>query len=201
MSCPAMRAYFEDTFVVASAFSLKLRRVSNSTGFTVCPVYPFTSIPPKRVQKFINVQPRSTWRKPDRVVLQISTPYMFFADEPVEIEQMHPILGDIETLNWNLIPGRFDIYAWQRTLNCSMEWDCTLGDLTIRQGDPLFFVRFRSENGQRFSVSECAFTGDIKERFRLFRGIASVRRGNFGLFEDAASARAHIKLVQDPAQS
>ena len=196
LSCPALRHYFDNTYMVCSAFTLRLRRVDEQGGFTIRPVYPFTSIAPNRIAKFVKIQPRNTWRKPERVVLQIPTPYLFFADEPIEVEQIHPSLGESDSLNWNLIPGRFDIYAWQRALNFALEWDSPKGDLVLRVGDPMYFLRFHGERPEKHELVEQTMNNQLRERLRLFRGIASVRRGSFGLIADASKAREHIKLME-----
>lgn len=196
LSCPAMRHYFDDTYMVCSAFSLRLRRVTEGKGFTIRPVYPFTSLAANQVSKLVKIQPESTWRKPERVVLQISTPYLFFSDDPIEIEQMHPTLGDSDSLNWNLIPGRFDIFAWQRALNFAAEWDSLRGDFILRTGDPMYFLRFAGDCKKPNELIEFPMSNELRERLRLFRGIAAVRRGTFGLMAEASRARENIKLME-----
>src|SRR3546814_17787653 len=91
---------------------------------------------------------------------------------------MHPSLGESDSLNWNLIPGRFDIYAWQRALNFALEWDSLKGDLVLRVGDPMYFLRFHGERQEKHDLIEQAMNNQLRERLRPFRGIASVRRGS-----------------------
>ena len=109
---------------------------------------------------------------------------------------MHPTLGDSESLNWNLIPGRFDIFAWQRALNFAAEWDSLRGDFILRTGDPMYFLRFAGDCKKPNELIEFPMSNELRERLRLFRGIAAVRRGTFGLMAEASHARENIKLME-----
>jgi len=63
LSCPALRHFFDNTYMVCSAFALRLRRVDEEGGFTIRPVYPFTSIAPNRISKFVKIQSPTAHRE------------------------------------------------------------------------------------------------------------------------------------------
>ena len=108
LSCPAVRSMFQDTFVVKSPFSIKLRAASESGFISIAPVYPFTSVSEKTLKRILKIHARDVWRKPHLVTLQITQPYIFFSDEPITMEQIHPQFGATERINWMLIPAKGD---------------------------------------------------------------------------------------------
>jgi hypothetical protein len=87
LSCPAIRDYFQSTFYITSPFSLRLSCTNSSSGLAIRPVYPFTSLSETKVHEFIKVEPTSSWRNKDIIVLQMPSPYVFFADEQVILKQ------------------------------------------------------------------------------------------------------------------
>jgi len=199
LSCPAVRSYFDGIFFVSAPFSIRLRYVKEDGFISIKPVYPFTSISEAKFPEFVTIEPRETWRNSHTVALQFSSPYLFFADSHATIEQFHPSLVPTSAMNWRVIPGKFDIYSWQRPLNWAIEWDTNLGDLVIRPGEPLYFIKFLDlQNGDgTVELVECEMTQAIQERLRLSRGITGIRKGLVPLMKKAGEARASIKLIGD----
>jgi hypothetical protein len=197
LSCPAVRNYFDGIFFVSSPFSIRLRYTKEDGFISIKPVYPFTSISEAKFREFITVEPRETWSNSHTVALQIPSPYLFFSDTPATIEQFHPSLAQTSTMNWRVIPGKFDIYAWQRPLNWAIEWDTNLGDFVIRPGEPLYFIKFfdMQSGYEPVELVECEMTKEIKERLRLSRGITGIRKGLVPLMKKAGDARLNIKLI------
>lgn len=198
LNCPAVRGYFAGTFVVKSPFSLQLRYGETAGEPVIQPVFPFTSLSPDKAAEFVRVEPRASWRNPKAPILQLPSPYVFFADEPVFIRQEPPNLTTPASTSWRLIPGRFDIYAWQRPLNWAVEWTPAAGDLIIRMGEPLYFVRFESPSAgalEQIELIECPQTPEIQAQLASTRGITSLRRGTFSLFPQAAAKRAGKRLL------
>ena len=199
LSCPAVRNYFDGIFFISSPFSIRLRYVKEDGFISIKPVYPFTSISEAKFREFVTVEPRETWSNSHTVALQIPSPYLFFSDSPVTIEQFHPSLVQTSTMNWRVIPGKFDIYSWQRPLNWAIEWDTNLGDFVIRPGEPLYFIKFCDiEKGYApVELIECEMTQEIKERLRLSRGITGIRKGLVPLMKKAGDIRANKNLIPD----
>lgn len=75
-------------------------------------------------------------------IVGLSSSYLFVADEPVMME-MTPPYNHIDPA-WRMMPGAFNIFNWQRPIVPTFEM---LEDrVTIKRGQPLIYVRFRTEN-------------------------------------------------------
>ena len=117
LSCPAVRSFFDGIYFVGSPFSIQLRYVVEDGFNSIKPVYPFTSISEAKFRELVTIEPQETWTNSHTVALQIPSPYLFFSDTPATIEQFQPSLVQTSNMNWRVIPGKFDIYSWQRPLN------------------------------------------------------------------------------------
>lgn len=199
LSCPAVRQFSEGLFQVASPFSLKLRLIESDSGPAIVPVYPFTSLTEDIINQLVQIEPQSTWGNRNCAVIQIPSPYVFIADEPVIVEQSNPDLTIQSRMNWRVIPGRFDIYSWQRPLNWAFEWDFSCGDFEIRAGEAQYNIRFLPRNYPfgNFSIKliKLAFDKEIKSRLDLTRDIAKIRRGTAQLFSKSASLREKMDFL------
>ena len=73
--------------------------------------------------------------------------YLFYANEPVEMELLDPILlhGQVSR-NVRIIPGSFDISKWIRPIQYAFEVIDSSRPLEFRAGDPLFMIRFKTVN-------------------------------------------------------
>ena len=197
LSCPSVRSYVEDTYVITSPYSIKLRYIEKDEHYEICPVFPFTSIHNSLVNTLVHPEHPSTWRKKNFVTIQIPSPYIFFADEEIFMEQGQPILTDTTKLNWRLIPGKIDIYSWQRPLNWAFEWDISGGDFIIKAGEPIYTLRFFSKSKKPLSVElkEYKMNKKIEDQLELTRGIAQVKTGLNPFFEKAKLKRKKLKLL------
>ena len=197
LSCPAVRSYCDGQYVVTSPYSIKLRCVENEDQFKIFPVYPFTSINDSLIQSLIQIEHPSTWRKKNFITIQVPSPYVFFSDEMIKMEQGHALLTDQTSLNWRVIPGVIDIYSWQRPLNWSFEWDINAGDLIINAGEPIYSLRFfsKSKNPITVELKEYQMNKKINDQLALTRGIATVKKGIKPYFEKAKLKRKKIKLL------
>lgn len=197
LSCPAVRSFSEGQFIVTSPYSIKLRAIAKNNNLEIFPVYPFTSINDTLVKSLIQVEHSSTWRKSNLVTIQIPSPYVFFSDDLIFMEQAHPLLTDQTSLNWRVIPGIIDIYSWQRPMNWSFEWDVNAGDLIINSGEPIYSLRFFSEfkNQIQIKLKEYKINKKIEEQLALTRSIATVKKGIKPFFQKAKLKRKKIKLL------
>jgi hypothetical protein len=63
------------------------------------------------------------WAHPQRPVLQIVTPYVIVADEPVYLNQLPPFnYWKANPLPGLMVPGRFPVDIWPRHLMWAFEW-------------------------------------------------------------------------------
>lgn len=199
LSCPAVRKFSEGIYQVLSPFSLKLRAVENNGVLTIVPVYPFTSLTEEIAKIFIKIEPQETWNSSTTAVVQIPSPYVFISDHKILIEQFSPELSRKSKMNWRVIPGKFDIYAWQRPLNWAFEWDLSCGDFEIRAGEPQYNIRFLPQEQPlencKISLEKLEINKSISERLALTRDVAKIRRGTAQLFSKAAQLRQNKKFL------
>jgi hypothetical protein len=199
LSCPAVRSTVEDIYQIASPFTLHLRAVETHGTLRIVPVYPLTTLSEHLVKMLVSVEPRSAWRTPDRCILQVASPFVFFSDDDVTVEQFDSGLSDRSRMNWRLIPGKFNIYAWQRPVNWAVEWDMSLGDFEIRTGETQYCVRFASAehtpSQSKIVLQEVPLSDVLKDRLRHSGGVSKMRRGTSALMKASAGERVAVKLV------
>ncbi len=101
-------------------------------------------------------------------------------------------------MNWRVIPGKFDIYAWQRPLNWAVEWDTSLDDLIIKAGEPIYFVKFSSVSriASIVNLVEITMNPEIEERLKMSRGITSIRKGLVPIMKNQSASRGQVKLIK-----
>ena len=197
LSCPAVRSYFDNTFYVASPYSIKIKFVEKQNHFQIHPIYPFTSIDEKKFTNLITLEHFSSWKNNHTPIIQIPSPYVFFADEDISIEQSSPLILNQSKINWRTIPGKFNIYAWQRPLNWAFEWDTRLGEFEIKVGDPIYLIKFMHniKKNQNYELKYYDINTKIEQRLKLTKNITSVKKGVNPLIEKLRKDRKKLKLL------
>lgn len=199
LSCPAVRSAAIGLYLVRSPFSLRLRFSRSEEAVSLTPIYPETTLGQNRLAEFLRLEPSNIWRSRDFPVIQFPSPYLFVADEPIDVEQCLPFLADNTKFNWRLIPGRFNIHGWHRPLNWAIEWDTTSGDLFIKQGEPLYYIKFYDVAGARIDspkLVKVPLTDEIKKSLISAIGVSGIQRGTSKLIHQASKNRTG-KLVPD----
>lgn len=197
LSCPAVRSFAQSCYIVKSPYSIKLRAINDGEKIDIFPVYPFTSIHDSLVKKIVQIEHPSTWRAGNTVTIQIPSPYVFFSDQLILMEQGQPMLTEQSKLNWRNIPGIIDIYSWQRPLNWAFEWDLNSGDFIISNNEPIYSLRFfdGSKYLNNIELKEYQMNKKIEEQLALTNGIAKVKKGLKPYFEKAKNKRKKLKLL------
>jgi len=147
MDCPAHKSFIKNFWAVKSPVDLvieydeKLGRVScnqNQMFF----------------DNFILFRTEDFDPEKDLPLFTVAFQYLFVADVPVWIELFPPFLhGGVD--NTRVINGTFDIYNWQRPVDFSFEMLDKRKPVSIKKGQPLFYVRFISENlNDNFNLRE-----------------------------------------------
>lgn len=193
LSCPAVRTAAQGYFAIRSPFSIHLRFKKNEDVASIIPIYPYTTVNETKLGEMIRLEPRDLWRSDDIPLLQIPSPYFFIADEPTDVEQCQPIFADTTSMNWRIISGRFDIYGWQRPLNWAIEWDTKCGDLIVKMGEPLYYVRFYDASGKIIinpDLIKTALTEELRARLNSTFGVTSLQRGTATLIKKASEERS-----------
>ena len=134
--------------------------------------------------------------------LQLTTPYVFLADEPVYMTQLPPICH-YRNPPWPgvLIGGRLPINIWPRPMMWAFEWYEPKQDLILRRGEPWFYVRFETEDPSRpLRLIEAEMTPQLKRISNRRKRRGELRQPHvFSIFDgsrtpskDAASAKAAV---------
>ena len=150
-----------------------------------------STIRSKHLGQMMHLVSRSEWRRPDRPVLQIVTPYLFFADETVFVNQLPPYL-DYADPAWPglLIGGRFPIDVWPRHLMWAFEWHDTKKELVLKRGQPWFYVRFETRNPSApIRLTECELDAEGRAYIDSLSGVTNYVSRTFSLFERARERR------------
>ena len=144
-----------------------------------------------KMAKLVNLVSEPEWRYKDRPTVQIITPYLFLADEPVFLSQVPPFFHYLRT-PWpgTLFGGRFPLHVWPRQLMWAFEWHDTSKDLVLKRGDPWFYVTFETMPQDRaVTVVEAQMTDDVKAYTEQISGAVNYVNQTFSLFKTAEKRR------------
>ena len=139
------------------------------------------------------------WRHPQRPIIQIITPYLFLADEPVWLTQLPPLHAYLPA-PWPglLIGGRYPIDVWPRTLMWAFEWHDPAKDLVLKRGEPWFAVRFETMDPSRKTrLIKTKLTPMLEDYIQGLEGVSNYVRGTFSLFDVARRRRPKTLLAPE----
>lgn len=92
-------------------------------------------------------------------IIGFNASYVFVADQPTVIEFLPPY-NDVDPA-WRLMPGNFNIYYWQRPVLPTFEM--LQNTVTLKRGQPLAYLRFRSENlKETFALTKIERTPELE---------------------------------------
>lgn len=133
--CPAFIETVKNTFVLSSPISLDV-------DFN-----PSKQLASASNQNLYSLKARIDDATDHRIV-QFGFNYLFFAEKPVKITQMHPYLHhNTFTENSNTLLGEFDCGKWLRPLQAAFVLDPKKKDYSykIKRGDVYAYIRFHTE--------------------------------------------------------
>ena len=158
---------------------------------------PMSALRDGALADLIVLHPHDEWRSPDRPLLQMRLPYVFISDEPVYMSQLPPFQHMRETpLPGLMIPGRFPINIWPRTLTWAFEWHDINAALSLRRGDPLFYVLFEVfPQSRAVQLIEAERTPELQAYLQEISGVVNYVNQTFSLFKSAEKLRP-AQLVQ-----
>ena len=155
-----------------------------------------SAIRPSALNEMLAIVGRNEWRHPDRPIIQFVTPYLFVADEPVYLAQFPPFTGyNMNEWPGVLIGGRFPIHVWLRQMMWGFEWFDTTKPLSLRRGDPWFYVRFETTDPSRpVRLVEAEWTPEMREYQKGATTVANYMNRTFSLFKVAEQRRPKTLL-------
>ena len=196
--CPAVLNLESRYFIVKCPFNIHLGferdndgkpRLKNKMGDR-------SPVRANKLGQLVTLMAEPEWRYKDRPTLQIKTPYLFLADEPVFISQVPPFMHYLQA-PWpgTLFGGRFPIHVWPRPLMWGFEWHDVARDLILRRGDPWFYVSFETVPADRaIALVEAEVTPELEEYIQQISGAVDYVNQTFSLFRTAEKRRPKTLL-------
>jgi hypothetical protein len=196
--CPAVINLESRYFLIKCPFDIHLRferdkdgraRLKNAAGEK-------SPVRSGKLADLVKLVNEPEWRYADRPTLQIQTPYLFIADEPVFISQLPPFLDYLQR-PWpgTLFGGRFPLHVWPRPLMWAFEWHDTTKDLILKRGDPWFYVNFETVPADRaVTLVRAEMTPELEEYTTQITGAVNYVNQTFSLFKTAEKRRPKTLL-------
>jgi hypothetical protein len=191
--CPAVINLESRYFVVKCPVSIHLGFERDATGKARLKNMMGERSPVRggKLAQLVTLVAEPEWRYKDRPTIQIKTPYLFLADEPVYITQTPPFMHYLQA-PWpgTLFGGRFPIHIWPRALMWAFEWHDLSKDLILRRGNPWFYVGFETLPADRpINVVEAEMTPELEEYTQQITGAVGFVNQTFSLFQSAERRR------------
>lgn len=157
----------------------------------------------KHLNALLTLVSEREWRHPDKPILQIITPYIFLADEPVYMTQLPPFHHyNKDAWPGTLLSGRLPIHIWLRPMMWAFEWHDTTRPLRLRRGDPWFYVRFETHDPTRpVRLFEADMTPAVDEYIKGASAVSNYVTNTYALFKTAQARRPDRLLVRKPRGS
>jgi hypothetical protein len=198
--CPAMLDHEARLFEVACPIDLRVKLAKDDKGqlTLVNTAGDQSTIRSKHLGQMLVLVPQKEWRKKDRPVIQIITPYLFLADEPIYMTQL-PAFNHYQPnpLPGVLVGGRFPIDVWPRHLMWAMEWHDTSRELILKRGEPWFYVRFEAQDPSRpIKLVEAEMTPVLTEYLKGVSSVTNYVNRTFALFKTARERRPKTILTR-----
>ena len=191
--CPAILNLESRYFLVRCPFDLNISFTRGKEGRPALVLNDGSAAAVRKdaMNRQLTLVAESEWRYPDRPTIQLSLPYIFFADEPVYITQLAPFMHYVSPA-WpgTIFGGRFAIMNWPRPLMWGFEWHDIKQPLKIKRGDPLFYLHFEVDRPDRaIQMIETEITPEVDAYIKHISGAVSYANQTFSLFEQAARVR------------
>jgi hypothetical protein len=198
--CPSVLDHEARLFEVPCPFDLELGLRADEKGVLqlVNALGDHSPIRAKHLGQLSALVSRREWRHPDRPLVQIITPYVFLADEPVFMTQMPPFHHyRAQQLPGTLVGGRLPIHIWPRQMMWALEWYDTKQTIKLKRGEPWFTVRFETMDPSRpVRLIEAERTPELAEYMAGLTGVANYVRRTYSLFATAKDRRPAKLLVK-----
>jgi hypothetical protein len=140
LKCPSFQKYYSTTFLIRSPVDLELKIEKDAEGRKILTTKNFN-------QEFYNdhIFPRMAQNKVFSM-FSLEFSYVFYSKNSVILEMIPANMEKTSFIqNTNLIPGEFDISKWIRPVSPAFEIVDDSQILSISRGDPLYYIRFRTD--------------------------------------------------------
>jgi hypothetical protein len=183
-SCPAVVEFLRDVYVIRAAFDFELRLNEYKNDMLY--------FGPK-VSSNAGVElgySRSKLTKDKPFTFTSSPDYIFYSNEDVVIEVLPLMLITSNSAkNIAIVPGSFNIGKWIRPLDFTFDVLDVNTPTVIKEGDPLFCIRFRAADGKKIKLEHREVTKEIED--------AADTCVNLKMFKKRLPLAASYEIVKD----
>lgn len=197
--CPAVIDFDARLWEIPCPFDLRLGFGRNQEGRPILTDLDGdrSGIRGRYLQQLVTMAAEKEWRDPARPVIQIATPYIFIADEPVWMSQTAPFASR-PSAQWPglVLGGRMPIHIWPRQLLWAFEWWDTSSELRLVRGDPWFYLQFETHDpSRRVRTIEAALTPALRAYLDGTASVTNYMNRTFSLFRTAQERRPRHLLI------
>jgi hypothetical protein len=157
MKCPALIDFCRNTYVITAPFDF-------SISFDMKNQKVYSSISQQYYDNLIIPRGHDT-TEIDPLLITLPPVYVFYSHQNIVMESMSLFILNNDSIdNVNLIPGKFNIQKWIRPIDFTIEIKDTNKDVKIKEGDPLFCIRFTDiENNSKINLERTEFTEKLQD--------------------------------------
>ena len=192
-NCPASVDFDRRHFVIPVPIDISLHFVRQANGqLSLQDANGVQSgISPNGLSELLVMHPQAEWRHPDRPLIQFLSPYIFVSDTPCYIVQTPPYLHYFNEPRPGVqMGGRFPIHIWPRPVSWGFEWHDVTRPLTLKRGEPWFYVRFETENpSARVRLVEQEQTPELEKYISDISDVSKFVNRTYSLFSEAQRIR------------
>ena len=150
LKCPAFNNLYKNTYVIKSPFDVKFMVSNTPEGKLITAIYKDEDFE-KAFLSDRNAE-NSTFS-----MMSYGISYLFYSKQSVEMEICQPHMSahiSPTIRNMSVVCGKFDISKWIRPTDFAFEIIDDTQILEFRRGDPLFYVRFNTDDKVNLIRSE-----------------------------------------------
>ena len=196
--CPAVLDNDSRLFEVLCPFDLEIgfRRDKDGKPTLVNLLGDQSPVRSSKLGQLITLVNESEWAHPERPVVQIITPYLVVTDEPVYVNQLPPFKHwRAKPLPGVMVSGRFPADIWPRHLMWAFEWYDIKQPISLRRGEPWWYLRFDHFDPSRpIRMIPAQMTEELREYMKGVRGVTNYVNQTYQLFQIAKERRPKILL-------
>lgn len=140
LKCPAWHDYYKNAFLMRSPVDLTLQVNTLPTGEKVLMTKDFN-------QNFYNTHIMPRFDQNNKFsMFTLDFSYVFYSEHDVSMELIPATMEKTDFIkNTNLISGEYNIAKWIRPVSPAFEVIDDQKVLTIKRGDPLYYIRFNTD--------------------------------------------------------
>jgi hypothetical protein len=189
IQCPAFLDYVKNTYIIRSPFDLTLTVEKNARDEKYIGI--------DRYDKNFhndNIFPRFD-DSTQTTLLTILVCYLFFTNKSTMVETTPAFMHSTDLIkNTVLIPGTFDISKWYRNIDFSVEIIDETKPLVFKRGDPLFYVKFKTDD--KINLIRTEYNDELFNVVESCTTLKNIVRSNT-LDENYNSAKGFLTLFKD----